>query len=425
MSLEADALPDGWREVLFGYIAKRFLSGGTPSTRESRFWDGSIAWTTSAPISETDVYLREGQRFISQSALENSATKLVPKNNLLVGTRVGVGKAVVNLIDVAISQDLTGVVLDTESVEGEFIAYQFKTRASQSFFYGRKRGTTIQGISRFDLQALPILLPPLAEQRAIARAQRAVQEAKDARRRESARERERKAALMHHLFTHGPRGEPTKHTEIGEMPEGWEVVRLGDAAIELGSGVTPRGGEKTYLQSGVPLIRSQNVLMSRLSLEDVAYISNETHKSMSRSSVMPGDILLNITGASIGRVAFVPEDLKVANVNQHVCRIRLAGGWSPEFVSYFLAYPKGQSQIIGSQFGTTRQGLNYGNVRAIKIPQPSLSEQQHIANVFQVCDAKIVALEREAAVLDELFRAMLEELMTGRLSATVLYEAAT
>ena len=85
-----------------------------------------------------------------------------------------------------------------------------------------------------------------------------------------------------------------------------------------------------------------------------------------------------------------------------------------------MAYAKGQSQIMGSQFGTTRQGLNYGNVRAIKIPRPSLSEQQHIANVFHVCDSKIAALEREVTVLEELFRAMLEELMTGRLSATAL-----
>src|SRR5207253_6234536 len=143
-----------------------------------------------------------------------SATHLVPKGNLLVGTRVGVGKAVVNQIDIAISQDLTGVILNADFVIADFIAYQFKTDTAQSYFQGRKRGTTIKGVSRFDLEALPVLVPPLPEQRAIARALRSVQNAIAARRSEIELERERKAALMQQLFTHGTRGEPTKQTEI-------------------------------------------------------------------------------------------------------------------------------------------------------------------------------------------------------------------
>ena len=71
-------------------------------------------------------------------------------------------------------------------------------------------------------------LPPLPEQRAIARALRAVQGAREARLREVALERERKAALMEHLFTHGTRGEATKMTEIGEMPESWKIIKFGD-----------------------------------------------------------------------------------------------------------------------------------------------------------------------------------------------------
>src|SRR5438034_1160884 len=130
------------------------------------------------------------------------------------------------------------------------------------------------------------------------------------------------------------RNEPTRRTEIGDLPVSWRVVKLGEIAQELRSGITPRGGEKVYLKSGIPLIRSQNVLMNRLSLRDVAFISDDTHKSMIGSKVQPGDVLLNITGASIGRVTFVPNELKVANVNQHVCRIRPAQDVDPVFLSY-------------------------------------------------------------------------------------------
>ena len=77
---------------------------------------------------------------------------------------------------------------------------------------------------------------------------------------------------------------------------------------------------------------------------------------------------------------------------------------------------------MGSQFGTTRQGLNYGNVRAIKLPLPAILEQNQIAGILQACDSKIAALEQEARLLEELFRGMLEELMSGRLPAGALVE---
>jgi type I restriction enzyme, S subunit len=292
------------------------------------------------------------------------------------------------------------------------------------FDFGRyTAGVSVPTLNRNLVHPIKVRIPPLPEQRAIARALRAVQGAREARLREVALERERKAALMERLFTHGTRGEATKTTEIGEMPESWSVVKIGDISSALGSGVTPRGGEKSYLSDGIPLIRSQNVLMNKISLDDVAFISLDVHRSMNRSEVKPGDLLLNITGASIGRVAYVPKSIEVANVNQHVCRIRFADSISSGYVSYFLSYPKGQSQIMGSQFGTTRQGLNYGNVRAIKLPLPTILEQNEIAGILQACDSKIAALENEARLHQELFRAMLEELMSGRLKAGELAAA--
>lgn len=285
-------------------------------------------------------------------------------------------------------------------------------------------GVSVPTLNRNTVYPLRTELPPVQEQRTIARTLDVVQSGEDARQRELALERERKAALMEGLFSRGTHEEPTKATEIGQIPESWRVVRLGELASELRSGITPRGGEKVYVTNGIPLIRSQNVLMNRLNLRDVAFIPSEVHESMSGSTVQPGDVLLNITGASIGRVCFVPDDLKVANVNQHVCRIRLTKDAQPTFISYYLSTPRGQAQVMGSQFGTTRQGLNYGNVRAIKVPLPTVEEQKRVSQTLLACDAKILALENECSLLQELFRAMLEELMTGRVSTVPLVEVA-
>ena len=213
-----------------------------------------------------------------------------------------------------------------------------------------------------------------------------------------------------------PRRESAQQASIGEAHETWKIVKLGDLATQLRSGITPKGGEKVYLKHGVPLIRSQNVLMNRLSMENVAYISPEVHKAMSGSAVQPGDVLLNITGASIGRVAVVPTEVKVANVNQHVCRIRFGEGTDPAFICLFLSTARGQSQIMGSQFGTTRQGLNYGNVRAIKVPLPSIEEQRTITSALLAIQKAREVRHKELELLDELWDAALDGVMSSRFS---------
>ncbi len=108
----------------------------------------------------------------------------------------------------------------------------------------------------------------------------------------------------------------------------WKIARLGSRVSKVGSGVTPRGGAEVYQDSGIPLLRSQNVRDSRLDLTDVAFISEEINAKMKGSAVEPNDVLLNITGASIGRSCVVPPDIVAANVNQHVCIIRVRWGFS-------------------------------------------------------------------------------------------------
>lgn len=109
-----------------------------------------------------------------------------------------------------------------------------------------------------------------------------------------------------------------------EVPEGWEWGRLNSLSIKIGAGSTPTGGAAVYTTSGIKFIRSQNVYDDGLILNDVAYISEEINHKKAGSIVKPKDVLLNITGGSIGRCALVPDDFDIANVNQHVMIIRLA-----------------------------------------------------------------------------------------------------
>ena len=105
-----------------------------------------------------------------------------------------------------------------------------------------------------------------------------------------------------------------------DIPDSWEWVRLEEITSKIGSGSTPKGSN--YSVEGIPFFRSQNIYNHGLVYDDIKYISNVIHKSMSGTSVHSKDLLLNITGGSIGRCAIVPSDFNEGNVSQHVCIIR-------------------------------------------------------------------------------------------------------
>ena len=170
--------------------------------------------------------------------------------------------------------------------------------------------------------------------------------------------------------------------QVGEkLPKGWKWIRLGDHVTKIGSGITPRGGYATYLKSGIPLIRSQNIHMNRFDYEGLAHISEEQDKAMKLSRVLQSDVLLNITGASIGRVCIVPSKLCPANVNQHVVIIRTDGSFEPTFLAYYISNPDFQKYILDTEVGATRQALTKTSIEDFKIPLPPLPEQKRIVGI--------------------------------------------
>ena len=185
-------------------------------------------------------------------------------------------------------------------------------------------------------------------------------------------------------------------------------------AVHVGSGVTPRGGSESYSNDGVIFIRSQNVRSEGLDLHDIAYIDLKTHESMRRSEVFAGDVLLNITGASIGRCCVVPAGIGAANVNQHVCAIRLRSPTEPDasFLAHVLASHIGQSQIDRLNAGGNREGLNYQQLRAFTVPWPSAAERVWIAAVLDTIDDAIQKTEQIIAKLQQVKQGLLHDLLT-------------
>ena len=201
-------------------------------------------------------------------------------------------------------------------------------------------------------------------------------------------------------------------------------LRIKDFTTKVGSGVTPRGGAETYLEQGIPLFRSQNVYDNGFLMDDIAYISEEVDESMSGTRVKPGDVLLNITGASIGRCFYTSDSFERGNVNQHVCIIRPKRNiTSPSFLHYCIISNEGQEQINLSQTGANREGLSVEDIKGFSFDIPSLSVQQKIVDYLDektsAIDTQVELLEKKKDAYTRLKKAMINRAVTRGLDEHV------
>ncbi len=189
------------------------------------------------------------------------------------------------------------------------------------------------------------------------------------------------------------------HLRFPEFSGEWKMCTIGELTTKVGSGVTPRGGEAVYKTEGHPFVRSQNVGLGNLLLDDIAFIDEETHLRQKSTELQFNDVLLNITGASIGRSALVDKQIVGGNVNQHVCIIRTKENLVPSFICSFLLSNYGQRQIDSFQAGGNRQGLNFEQIKSIKITIPSKDEQIKIAKLLRAIDERIATQNK---IIDKL-----------------------
>lgn len=174
-----------------------------------------------------------------------------------------------------------------------------------------------------------------------------------------------------------------------ELPEGWVWITLEEISSKIGSGSTPKGGN--YSKDGIPFFRSQNVYNEGLVCADMKFISNATHKRMIGTEVRPKDLLLNITGGSLGRCAIVSDEFQIGNVSQHVCIIRPIFVLSSYVHSFILSSLFKKSMNIT---GSGREGLPKYNLEKMFLPLPPLTEQTRIVTEIEHWTKLIDAIEQ-------------------------------
>ena len=343
------------------------VGGGTPSRGIPEYWNGGIPWATVKDM--TSVELSETQEFISEKGVSTSATRIVPAGSVIMATRMGLGKVAINKIDLAINQDLKALKCNGK-LDPKFLLYFLQSKAG--YLESQGKGATVKGIKLDLVKSLPVPRLSLPEQRRIA----TILDKADAIRRKRRQAIDLMNDFLRSVFLE----------MFGDKAKGrkeWQEVKLKDLLTFLTSG--SRGWAKYYVPVGDTFLRIQNVGNNKLMIDDVAFINAPVGAEAERTRVKAGDILLSIT-ADLGRTAVIPEGLGTAYINQHLSILRIQGA-EPIYVSAFLASEDGQRQIRRLDRVGVKSGLNFDDIRSLKILLPPHELQTSYIRIYRkVCD---------------------------------------
>lgn len=405
-SIKKAETPRGWASTTIGDVTEKFLNGGTPSTKNPEYWQGSIPWTTSSPM--TSFYLDRGEYTISKEGLEKSASNLIPKNNVLIATRVGIGKVSMNRIDVAINQDLTGLILDKTKILPEFFVWALHSKDYNQKLKGMSRGTTIKGLIRSELERFTIPLPPLPEQRRIATILSTVDDAIQ-RSRQAVEETERlKAGVMHELMTKGiGHTEFREDPDVGRVPKEWDVKQIHELC-HTKSGGTPSRNNQEFYRGSIPWLKSGE-LNDGMILASEEFINDEAIKKSATKIIPKGTVLIALYGATVGKVGILGIN---AAINQAICALQIKGELKSQFLFYHLLFSR--NRLLEIRTGGAQPNISQEIIKSFRLCVPPFTEQLTIVNVLMIIDHKLTLQRQRTAHYEKLKQGLMNELLTGK-----------
>lgn len=400
---------DEWEQRKLGDVIDDMYNGQTPSRNKSEYWNGTIKWLSSGELNRGTVY--DSIETITEEGQKAANLKIVPKGTFVMaitgleaaGTR---GNCALLGFDTTLNQSCMALFPKQEMLTSEFL-FQWYRKVGEEYGINYTQGTKQQSYNAELIKILPISLPSVVEQRKISSYLSQLDHLITLHQRKCEQAKKLKKYMLQKMFPQN--GQKVPEIRFKGFTDDWEQRKLNEVTVKIGSGKTPSGGKSAYVDTGIPLIRSQNVNDDKVDFNDIVYIDELTDESMANSRVFTNDVLLNITGASIGRSA-VYKGLDQANVNQHVCIVRPTDGYCPDFVQLNLASDSGQKQIESSQAGGGREGLNFQQIGKMHFSFPTLDEQKQIGGYFNALDNLITLHQQKCDELKNIKKFMLQNM---------------
>jgi type I restriction enzyme S subunit len=368
------------------------VTGTTPATRRREFYGGTVPFVTPPDLDGTK-WVTNTKQCLSHDGL--AVSRPLPRGCILVSCIGTLGKVGLTTADQTTTNQQINAIIPEDGVDPEFIYYTMMTQ--RRALERAAGGVTIKIVNKSNFEQLTIRLPPLGEQRRIARILSTIQRARDAS------DNEAKATALMRRSVIG--------TLFGEA-EKWPLRRIGDVA-KTGSGGTPRRDRDRYYGGPIPWVKSGEVRDCTITTTSES-ITQDALSSSSAKIFPRGTLLVAMYGATAGQVGILGID---AATNQAVCAVTPVGTVSSHYL--YFALQEARERLKAARYGGAQPNLSQQTIRNFQLRIPNAKTQQHIVRVLGCIDEKVRAVRAQGASKAAVSEAALSELMAAHDDARV------
>ena len=405
------SIPDGWRRVQLGDVAE-VVGGSTPSRTEGRYWEGDVPWVVPSELTALKGrYLSATKEFITDEGMRSASLRLIPAGSILLTSRATVGVTAINGVPIVTNQGFQNLIVKN----GADPLWLYYCVSQQRPELERKAsGSTFLEVSRDSVRSLPILLPPLREQRAIAAVLDSIDDAIEGAEAVITATEGLREALLHDLLTNGLPGHHTEFRDVpglGTIPADWEVVRLGDVyEVQLGKMLSPKARQGVNPK---PYLTNRNVRWGGFELSDLPTMDFD-QREMEKFRLRSGDLMV-CEGGETGRAAVWKGELSECYYQKalHRLRPRKEGAISSFLLAVLIHYGR-KGILLDHSEQTSIPHLTRERLLRMPIPNPSIEEQIEISGTLKVADESVGVAMEEAAGLRLMKESTADALLTGR-----------
>ncbi|OAB81848.1 restriction endonuclease subunit S [Cochleicola gelatinilyticus] len=409
-----DTLPKGWVETELENLTS-IKSGGTPSRSNKSYWQGSIPWIKISDIKS--LYVDEATEFITEEGLNNSAARIFPKGTILFTIFATIGRIGILNIEATTNQAIAGLS-PTTLINKMYLIYSLQKLADEIMGHGK--GVAQKNINQTILKATKIPLPPRSEQDRIVAKVDALIAQVTVMQESLKRIPHLLKDFSQQVLTQAVTGKLTEEWREGKELGEWNYEVATQCCKKVQSGGTPRGGN--FSNKGIPFFKVYNIVNQKISFDyKPQFVTEEIQNSQCKKSIcFSGDVLMNIVGPPLNKVAIIPKRFKECNINQAITVFRPKDYLSNKFLYYFLREGSPVNMLVNETRGVVGQvNISLTQCREFVIPIPSEVEQQEIVRQVESLFSKADAIEQQYLSLkqkiDTLPQAILHKAFKGEL----------
>jgi type I restriction enzyme S subunit len=387
-----------WESSVLGNHIE-LLGGGTPSKSVEKYWNGSIPWASVKDLKNDHLIRTEDT--ITEEGVKCSSTRVIPKGQLIIATRMAVGKVVITDIDVAINQDLKAIKCD-DTLDEKFLFYLLKSKGP--YFDKVSSGATVKGIKIEHIKKLKIFLPPLPIQKKIA----AILDAADAYRQKTKALIEKYDELTQSLFLE-------MFGDLGIHPTGQFLKDH----LKIHHGFAFKSTQFNDERVGTPVIKIGTVNKGYFDVESCSFIDSYDNGALEKFKVYPNDLLMSLTG-TVGKddyanLEFASPEYPLYLLNQRVAKIELYESLDPYFTIFLFRQRQIKGEITSLSRGVRQANISNNDIYNLRIKIPDLSLQKDFAERVKSIEAQKSSVRISLEKSEQLFQSLLQKAFKGEL----------